>query len=50
MVQKLRSKEIASSVLPMDKMQLAVNLRTAAHLGFAYNTQLRTNFSIVFNK
>ncbi len=50
MVKKLRSKEIASSVLPMDKMQLAVNLRTAAHLGFAYNTQLRTNFSIVFNK
>jgi putative ABC transport system substrate-binding protein len=47
MVNKI-SKKPQSVVTPMHDIKLAVNLRTAAHLGFAYNASTRSTFALTF--
>lgn len=39
-----------SSVEPLNEIKLAVNLRTAAHLGYKYGTKARQQFAITFPK
>lgn len=48
MVQGLLHKKADPEVRPLKELKLAVNLRTAAHLGFEYNTQQQKNFSLTF--
>jgi len=37
-----------STVKTLDSIKLAVNLRTAAHLGFDYNSKERSQFALTF--
>lgn len=37
-----------STVLPLDKIKLAVNLRTAAHLGYSYDAEKKSEFDLTF--
>ncbi len=47
MVNKL-SKKPQSIVTPLNDIKLAVNLRTAAHLGFNYTSSTRSHFAFTF--
>ena len=49
MVNKISEKP-QSVVTPLHDIKLAVNLRTAAHLGFAYNASTRSTFALTFPK
>jgi len=50
MVQQLHQRKIKAGVVPMQQVQLAVNLRTAAHLGMGYSAEVRRSFAITFQK
>ncbi len=50
MVEQLHQKKITAAVVPMRQVQLAVNLRTAAHLGMEYSPEVRRHIAITFQK
>jgi putative ABC transport system substrate-binding protein len=47
-VQKLQQGKISASVVPLQQVLLAVNLRTAAHLGMEYKQEVLRKISITF--
>lgn len=48
MVTSMRESNDPSGVKPLKDMKLAVNLRTAAHLGFEYKNQQKNGFHLTF--
>lgn len=48
MVTKMYQSKQEEGVVPLQKMKLAVNLRTAAHLGFDYKNQQKSQFHLTF--
>lgn len=48
MVKSMHQRQVEGSVLPLDSMRLAVNLRTAAHLGFEYKNRQKQQFYVTF--
>ena len=50
MVHTVDYKVRPSTVKPLSEIELAVNLRTAAHLGYNYNSNEREEFSLTFPK
>lgn len=48
MVQQLQQGKISAAVVPLQQVQLAVNLRTAAHLGMEYKQEVLRKISITF--
>ena len=50
LINSVNYKSRPSTVKTLDSIKLAVNLRTAAHLGYDYNSKERSNFAITFPK
>lgn len=50
LINSVNYKDRPSTVKTLEKIKLAVNLRTAAHLGFDYNTNERSGFALTFPK
>ncbi len=50
LMKKIASGSNASLVKPLEKVNLAVNLRTAAHLGYKYSANERAGFALTFPK
>lgn len=48
MVQQLQQGKIPASLVPLQQVQLAVNLRTAAHLGMEYKQEVLRKIAITF--
>jgi putative ABC transport system substrate-binding protein len=48
MVESMYESKLQQGVLPMHDMKLAVNLRTAAHLGFEYKNRVKNTFHLTF--
>lgn len=48
LVQQLQQGKAAATVVPLQKVQLAVNLRTAAHLGMEYKQEVLRQIPITF--
>lgn len=48
LINNVNYKSRPSTVKTLEKIKLAVNLRTAAHLGFDYNTNERSGFALTF--
>jgi putative tryptophan/tyrosine transport system substrate-binding protein len=48
MVMLMNETKHKEGVIPLQEMKLAVNLRTAAHLGFEYKSQQKEKFSLTF--
>ena len=48
MVKELSDKEQAPQVFPLKQIKLAVNLRTAEHLGFKYKSRQKQDFYLTF--
>ncbi len=48
LVNKIDHKSVPSIVKALDNANLAVNLRTAAHLGYNYNANKRAHFALTF--
>ncbi|MCT6698170.1 ABC transporter substrate-binding protein [Rheinheimera sp. 4Y26] len=48
MVEQLHQTKIAATVIPLQQVQLAVNLRTAAHLGMEYKPEVLRQIAITF--
>jgi len=48
LINTVNYKSRPSTVKTLDNIKLAVNLRTAAHLGFEYNSKERLNFALTF--
>ncbi len=48
LINSVNHKSRPSTVKTLDSIKLAVNLRTAAHLGFDYNSKERSNFALIF--
>lgn len=48
MVVQMNETKHREGVKPLQEMKLAVNLRTAAHLGFEYKSQQKEKFSLTF--
>lgn len=49
MLDDIHHRQGRAEVRPISTMQLAVNLRTASHLGFVYSTQQRRQFDLTFH-
>ncbi|MGB1197982.1 MAG: ABC transporter substrate binding protein [Thalassotalea sp.] len=50
MINTVNYKKRPSTVNPLNEIKLAVNLRTAAHLGYNYNVNEKSKFSLTFPK
>ena len=48
LVQQLQQGKVATTVVPLQQVQLAVNLRTAAHLGMEYKQEVLRQIPITF--
>ncbi|WDE13871.1 ABC transporter substrate-binding protein [Thalassomonas haliotis] len=50
LVEKISAQPLPSIVKPLKTVKLAVNLRTAAHLGYEYGSGKRSGFALTFPK
>lgn len=48
MVKQIHSSDQKTSVIPLQHLKLAVNLRTASHLGYNYPAQQKTQFHLTY--
>lgn len=46
--QRLSTPDTKKRIIPLQELMLAVNLRTAAHLGYSYPSSLRRKFDLTF--
>jgi putative ABC transport system substrate-binding protein len=47
-LQRIGSEDFSPGVVPLDELKVAVNLRTASHLGMLYAPGVRRSFALVF--